>query len=86
MARRRSSSLASVPDETETGPAPGDCLACRGTGQVTSNLGGEPSLTPCPWCEGSGVRLTGHDAQARWRALQDAPSSGERRDADAQAA
>jgi DnaJ-class molecular chaperone len=44
-----------------------DCLACRGSGQVTSSLGGEPKLVPCPWCEGSGVRLAGHDAQARWR-------------------
>jgi DnaJ-class molecular chaperone len=44
-----------------------DCMACRGTGQVTSSLGGEPRLVACPWCEGSGVRLAGHDAQARWR-------------------
>ncbi len=54
-------------DETETAPGVGDCLACRGTGQVISNLGGAARLVPCPWCEGSGLRLAGHDAQARWR-------------------
>jgi DnaJ-class molecular chaperone len=54
-------------DAEDTTPEPGDCLACRATGQVVSNLGGEPRQVPCPWCEGSGVRLTGHDAQARWR-------------------
>ncbi len=48
--------------------ATGDCLACRGTGQVVSHLGGEEQLVACPWCEGSGLRLVGHDAQARWRA------------------
>jgi DnaJ-class molecular chaperone len=54
-------------DPSATTPEPGDCLACRATGQVVSNLGGEGKQVPCPWCEGSGVRLTGHDAQARWR-------------------
>jgi DnaJ-class molecular chaperone len=56
------------------GPAPDDeqpdarpCDACRGTGVVISNLGGEPHGEPCPWCDGGGVRLAGHDAQARWR-------------------
>jgi len=48
-------------------PEPGACGACRGTGVVISNLGGEPHELPCPWCEGGGVRLRGHDAQARWR-------------------
>jgi DnaJ-class molecular chaperone len=54
-------------DETEPPSRSDDCLACRGSGQVTSSLGGEPKLVACPWCEGSGVRLAGHDAQARWR-------------------
>lgn len=54
-------------DDPQT--APGDCLACRGGGQVISNLGGDARPVPCPWCEGSGVRLVGHDAQARWRAM-----------------
>jgi hypothetical protein len=41
---------------------------------VISNLGGEPKDATCPWCEGGGVFLPGHDAQAA------------RRDADGQAA
>jgi hypothetical protein len=45
----------------------GRCAACRGTGVVISNLGGEAHEVECPWCEGDGVRLRGHDAQARWR-------------------
>ena len=47
------------------------CSACRGTGQVISALGGERQALPCPWCDGGGVRLAGHDAQARHGA--DAP-------------
>lgn len=50
----------------EEGPQP--CLACRGTGQVISNLGGTATQVPCPWCAGSGVRpVEPIDAQARWR-------------------
>jgi len=48
-----------------TPPAP--CSPCRGTGRVVSNLGGTPRERPCPWCEGSGTRIPGHDAQAEWR-------------------
>lgn len=40
------------------------CAPCRGTGQVISNLGGSPSQVTCPWCEGSGMQIPGHDAQA----------------------
>jgi DnaJ-class molecular chaperone len=47
---------------------PRECMACRGTGQVISNLGGSPSKLTCPWCEGQGARLPGVDAQARWAA------------------
>ena len=47
-------------------------MPCRGTGKVTSNLGGTPQQLSCPWCEGGGVRLTGIDAQARWLEGQDA--------------
>jgi DnaJ-class molecular chaperone len=54
------------PDE-RTPAAPKPCPPCRGTGQVISNLGGEPSQVPCPWCEGGGVQLPGHDAQAARR-------------------
>ncbi|HEY2283636.1 MAG TPA: hypothetical protein VGH60_08825 [Solirubrobacteraceae bacterium] len=31
---------------------------------MISNLGGEQSTVPCPWCRGGGVRLAGIDAQA----------------------
>jgi hypothetical protein len=41
-------------------------MACRGSGQVISNLGGTPSQLTCPWCGGGGMRLTEVDAQARW--------------------
>ncbi|MEA2190522.1 MAG: hypothetical protein QOI73_643 [Solirubrobacteraceae bacterium] len=44
------------------------CSPCRGSGEVISNLGGEPSTVPCPWCEGSGEFIAGHDAQAARRA------------------
>lgn len=47
-------------------------MPCRGTGQVISQLGGTSALQQCPWCEGSGERIVGIDAQARW--------SGERSD------
>jgi DnaJ-class molecular chaperone len=53
-------------DEQSTA-APGPCAPCRGTGQVISNLGGKPSTVTCPWCEGSGMQLPGHDAQAARR-------------------
>jgi hypothetical protein len=41
-------------------------MPCRGTGKLISNLGGEPSTVTCPWCQGSGTRMTGIDAQAKW--------------------
>jgi hypothetical protein len=41
-------------------------MPCRGTGKVISNLGETPSDVTCPWCEGSGVRTAGVDAQAKW--------------------
>lgn len=45
---------------------PRECMPCRGTGRVISNLGGAQSKVPCPWCRGGGVRLAGIDAQERW--------------------
>ncbi len=48
--------------------APMPCAPCRGTGQVISNLGGSPSQVACPWCEGTGMQIRGHDAQAARRA------------------
>jgi len=44
-----------------------ECSACRGTGTVISNLGGSPSQVECPWCDGTGRFIPGHDAQARHR-------------------
>jgi hypothetical protein len=41
-------------------------MACRGSGRVISNLGGTPKELTCPWCDGTGVRVPGIDAQARW--------------------
>ena len=43
---------------------PERCTPCRGTGRVISGLGGEPKPVTCPWCEGDGRRIIGHDAQA----------------------
>jgi DnaJ-class molecular chaperone len=55
-------------DEDTPEPAePSPCSACRGTGQVISNLGGTPSTVTCPWCEGSGRFIPDHDAQAPQR-------------------
>jgi hypothetical protein len=56
-------------------------MPCRGTGKLVSNLGGSPSTVSCPWCEGSGVRIPGVDAQAKWLAdeagEQPAPAEAE---------
>ena len=58
----------SGPDDTTAAAAtPRECTACRGTGQVVSNLGGSPQQVPCPWCDGSGRFIPGHDAQAARR-------------------
>ena len=53
-------------DPTPPGETP-DCTACRGTGRVISNFGGSPSEIACPWCDGTGKRIPGHDAQAARR-------------------
>jgi hypothetical protein len=54
---------------------PRECMACRGGGRVISNLGGTPNEVVCPWCDGTGVRVPGIDAQARWREQQAAEDS-----------
>jgi DnaJ-class molecular chaperone len=57
-------------DTDAPAPPPGadrECMACRGTGQVVSMLGGQRRSVECPWCKGTGRRIPGHDAQARWR-------------------
>jgi hypothetical protein len=46
-------------------------MACRGSGQVISSLGGAPSSVSCPWCAGAGVRVPGIDAQATWLEQRD---------------
>jgi hypothetical protein len=48
-------------------------MPCRGTGKLISNLGGTASTVTCPWCQGSGTRVPGIDAQAKW--LDDAPDA-----------
>jgi DnaJ-class molecular chaperone len=56
-----------VADDPQTAD-PVACAPCRGTGAVISNLGGETSQVQCPWCEGGGTQIPGHDAQTRGRA------------------
>ena len=58
--------MSSEPPDTQSADASA-CTACRGTGRVISNLGGSPSTVDCPWCDGTGTLVPGHDAQARWR-------------------
>jgi DnaJ-class molecular chaperone len=62
--------MASAPndgeDRTEEAHEPRECMPCRGSGKVISNLGGTPSTVTCPWCQGGGVRVPGIDAQAHW--------------------
>ncbi len=61
-----------VPPSGDAGPLP--CLACRGTGQVTSGLGGTPHPVTCPWCQGTGHRIPGIDAQEHPSEAGAAPS------------
>jgi DnaJ-class molecular chaperone len=58
---------ADPPQTDDTTAPPRECSACRGTGRVISNLGGTPQEVPCPWCDGTGRFIPGHDAQARHR-------------------
>jgi DnaJ-class molecular chaperone len=39
------------------------CTPCRGTGKLSSSLGGTAHEVTCPWCGGTGVFQPGHDAQ-----------------------
>lgn len=57
-----------TPEVADVEPVP--CTVCRGTGSLISNLGGSPSTVECAWCEGTGVFLPEHDAQAAKRAAQ----------------
>jgi hypothetical protein len=61
--------MAGEQDDEEVAVAaqgPRECMPCRGSGKLISNLGGKPSTVVCPWCDGGGARLTGVDAQAKW--------------------
>jgi hypothetical protein len=53
-------------DQAEASHGPRECMPCRGSGRVISNLGGTPSTVTCPWCGGGGVRLPEVDAQTSW--------------------
>jgi hypothetical protein len=67
--------MASDPDDvdpTEASHAPQECMPCRGTGKVISNLGGSPAKVTCPWCGGERVRQPDIDAQARWTGAEGA--------------
>lgn len=73
-------------DLPDASHGPRECMPCRGSGKVISNLGGTASVVPCPWCAGDGVRLAGMDAQAKWLAdgsTAGAPAPGEPPDAAA---
>jgi DnaJ-class molecular chaperone len=53
-------------DPAEASHEPRECMPCRGSGRVISNLGGTPNMVTCPWCGGSGRRLPEVNAQAKW--------------------
>jgi hypothetical protein len=49
-------------------------MPCGGRGTLISRLGGQERTVSCPWCEGSGHRRKGLDAQSGW--LQQGESAG----------
>src|SRR4051794_15588226 len=67
--------MASEGDDKESAGeerAPRECMACRGSGSVVSNLGGTPKTVTCPWCRGTGMRIADNDAQSGWAEQQGA--------------
>jgi DnaJ-class molecular chaperone len=62
-----------------------ECMPCGGRGTLISRLGGQESELRCPWCEGSGQRRAGVDAQAGWLAERDAAASESSKDASTDA-
>lgn len=52
-----------------------ECMPCSGSGKVISKLGGEDHAVDCPWCEGSGQRVAGIDAQAHWPMQREEPGA-----------
>ena len=67
-ASRYARGVVSADEETPEAAEPVPCTVCRGTGTLISNLGGSPSNVDCAWCEGTGVFLPEHDAQAARKA------------------
>jgi DnaJ-class molecular chaperone len=73
-------------DSTEASHGPQECMPCRGSGRVISNLGGKASKITCPWCQGQGTRQMAVDAQARWAEAEGSDAqAGEAASADAAA-
>jgi DnaJ-class molecular chaperone len=64
-------------EQLEESHGPRECMPCRGSGRVTSNLGGTPKTVTCPWCAGGGVRLPDVDAQAAWLERQTAAGTAQ---------
>ncbi len=53
-------------DAAQQAGAAEECMPCEGRGTLISKLGGQEQVVKCPWCEGSGRRRKGIDAQAGW--------------------
>ena len=77
--------LGAMSDESSaTGKvAPADpCMPCGGRGYVIASDAGEHRPVAGPWREGSGQRVVGVDAQARWTQGQESTTAdSERSDA-----
>lgn len=61
----RASRLAMAEPTDGTSDDRRECTACRGTGKVSSSLGGSAHEVQCPWCAGTGRFQPGRDAQER---------------------
>jgi DnaJ-class molecular chaperone len=68
MASERNGESSESEDRPDGSHEPRECMPCRGSGQVISNLDGTASKVSCPWCGGGGVRVPDTDAQAHWPA------------------
>jgi DnaJ-class molecular chaperone len=76
-ASRYARGVVSADEETPEAAEPVPCTVCRGTGTLISNLGGSPSNQDCAWCEGTGVFLPEHDAQAARKAAAAGDATGD---------
>jgi hypothetical protein len=52
-------------------------MPCRGSGKILSGLGGSLSAVGCPWCNATGVKAAGVDAQAHWPASKEDHASAQ---------